>query len=412
MKEMLRKVLSGEAALQSGEMYADGKKVTTAEHNFFDEYGIYYIGQGQDLIEHFTVADNLLAARYVHNAFSLYDSRKARLKSKAYLMSEQMQVKPDQYIWKMTPEQRKKLSLLKARIFRAKIVVFDATRDIFYGKSAEQLSEMILRMNRDGITFIILSERYSPSAEISGRVQILRQGRDLKEFSRIDNEVRKILKNQNERTEAGRSQDRKACSFTGLYDYEWESEKSIWQYLYRFRANNPEVYREYFGEQAVLPAEGISLAAGTLVVPRDSGRQLFWNMTIEDNIILTIPERISGFRLGIVRKNLAANVSRGFYTAAGVPEEIRHPAQLNAVQRKILSIYRWAAAKPARIILENPYGGMNDDEIHLLRAYLKSLHASGVRILCFARSMDEMLEDCSVILTTHDAQNAKSGTFS
>jgi ABC-type sugar transport system ATPase subunit len=237
-------------------------------------------------------------------------------------------------------------------------------------------------------------------------------GMDLKEWTVLTESVRQRLRNQADLFSGyiGTISSKHPYNFLGMFDYEWETRKSIWEYLHYVQENNEDIWDNLIG--AVLPSENISFYHGIAVIPKESAELLLSNLSIEDNIIITIPKRISSSITGIIRKKLRKNIADDFCSTVGINMLSTNINQLSRVHKKILSIYRWEVEKPQAIFLESPYGGMNQEEIADLRKYLERLSRKGIQIIYFAKSLEEMKDDCKVIITTHNGKCAKMNTIS
>lgn len=403
-------LLAGECTLSQGELFLWGKKAGDYDRGKAWRYGIYTITAEKDLVEELTVAENLEAVRYLPFPGKYYDRRRIEEKVAEYLRREQVDIPADACLWMLSKKERQKLSILKAKMHEARIIVLDATGDVYEGREAEELCELIRRANAEGITFIILSECYNMFAEIANRIQVVSQGRDLKEWTEVTDRVRHRLRHQmvSETDFPDRSMDEEG-SFLGLFDYEWEMKSCIWDYLSYVKEHNAKVWEQYV--DAEIPRRGYSQRGDTVVIPRESAEFLLKNMSIADNLIMAIPKRVSRNRIGVIKNSIRTNIVREFYKSMGIAPELTSLEELNRIQKKLLSIYRLVLDHPRVIILESPYSGMNLEERETLRRYLQSLRKKGIRILYFSKSMEEIREDCRSVMITQNGKSAKITTF-
>ena len=134
------------------------------------------------------------------------------------------------------------------------------------------------------------------------------------------------------------------------------------------------------------------------------------NLSIADNLILPIPRRVSRSCIGLIPKHIEKNIADRFYTVTGVDAAKTEICELDRVERKILSIYRWAASHPKVMILERPYSGFHPEEVQRIRNFLQDLEQKGIRIIYFSKAFDEMQLDCEKILISHNGRSAKMTT--
>ncbi len=404
----LAKVFAGDCALKGGSLFLNGKKVEDYDRNTAYYYRIYTITAERDLVETLSVAENLEAVRHLPFSLRLYNRKKAEQEVNDYLEKEQVDVRADEEPWMLSQTDRKKLSILKANMHGARLVILDATHGFYEGKEAEEICELIRRANEEGITFVILSRYYTMFAEIASRIQVLAGGMDLKEWGQIDEHIRLCLRRPAGGTAAAGIET--TYGFLGMYDYEWEMEDGIWQYLSFVRRQNPLFWEKEVG--AHIPEQGCSFRKDTVVIPVNSGENLVSNLDIADNLLLPIPHRIGRGPGGMIPANIRRNILERFYRTTGIDPDKTQIGDLNRIQRKILSIYRWELAHPQIMILESPYSGLMPEEIRSLRIYLQGVAKRGIRILYFSKTPDDMREDCENVILTQNGKNAKIATFS
>ncbi|MCC8066128.1 MAG: ATP-binding cassette domain-containing protein [Clostridiales bacterium] len=405
----LAKVFAGDCALKDGSLFLNGKKVEDYDRNTAFYYRIYTITAERDLVGSMSVAENLEAVRHLPFPPHLYDRKKAEHRVNEYLKKEQVDIRAEEELWLLSQTERKKLSILKANMHGARLIILDATHGFYEGKEAEEICELIRRANTEGITFVILSRCYTPFAEIANRIQILAGGIDLKEWGRIDERIRGCLRRPAGGTAAADMAGRER-SFLGIYDYEWEMEDGIWYYLSFMRRQNPLFWdREV---QAHIPEPGCSFCIDTAVIPINSGENLVSNLDIADNLLLPIPLRAGRGPVRVIRPDIRRNIVEKFYRTIGIEPDKTHVSDLDRIQRKILSIYRWELARPGIMILESPYSGLTLEEVRTLRTYLQEMVKRGIRILYFSKTPEDMREDCEKVILTQNGKNAKIATFS
>lgn len=404
-------VFAGDCSLKRGRLFLYEKEVKDYNRGTAYQYHIYTITAKKDMVDTMTVTENLEAIRYLPYPLSIYNKRKAAKEIERYLKKEQLHISAYDYLWALTPKERKKLSILKAKMHKAKLIILDVTNEPYEGKEADEICQIIQRANREGITFVILSEYYTVFAEIANRIQIVSHGMDLKEWSKIDVRVRSCLRRQlvtpvSLTENCTQKSDRR---FLGLYDYEWEMKEGLWEYLSFIKKHNPMIWENVIN--ADIPDKGCSYKNGTVLIPRNSEEYLLSNLSIADNLIITIPDRVCGVRCGIIKKNIYKYITKKFFEQTGIDPKKKNVEELSCTERKILSIYRWELAHPKVMFLESPYGGMNLEETCILRNYLKKLSKKGICIIYFSKILEDLKTDCEKIIITKKGLSAKIATF-
>ena len=137
---------------------------------------------------------------------------------------------------------------------------------------------------------------------------------------------------------------------------------------------------------------------------------LLGNLSLADNIIPPCAQRVAANCLGVIPRHVQHSMTRRFCERFGLPADVRRIGELDRVQRKILSIYRYELLRPATLVLESPYAGMMNSEIGRLRRYLRELADGGIRVICFSKSAESLAQDCYPVMTVHNGRNAKMST--
>lgn len=399
--ESLREVLAGERKMDSGKIWFDEREVEHYDARKAAERGVYVISFKREFVENMSIAENLMPVKPI---WHIYRAKKVRREIRAYFAKEHVELEPAMKVWQLTEAEQKKLGILKAQLGGARLVLLDLTAERIEGRMAEELAQMIQRMNRRGMTFLILSSNYTVIAESATRTQFLHQGRDAKESGSITDAVRERFVEGVPRSCWQKKSGEEQRLFTGLFDYEWELSDNIWAYLHRVRESSPEIWERYIAVD--IPETGAGFTGSTAVIPGGSGDMLLANLSIGENLTIAIPGRTAYG--GVISRRLQKRLTESFYNEIHLDPSVHHIEELSKVQKKILSVARFGLAKPEAILLDSPYSGLNAQE---LRAYLVSLVKKGIRILYFSKIWETMQRDCRVILRTQNGESAKINTL-
>lgn len=385
-------------------MYLHEKRLDEYNEITLRKNGVYIITAEQDLVNNLTVAENLEVVRKLRFLARIFSRKKVTCLVDEYLLKEEIKVQGDCLVEDLTPEDKQKLSILKSKMHGASLIVLDCTKGYYEGNLAEELCDLILKISKEGIAFIVLSERYSQFANIANRIQMMHLGKDLMEWNYYDDNIKSILlQNGNIKSNINNSEQNRK-KFYGLYDYYWGMDKNIWDFLKSFQMYNPEYWKSFVNIKHI--SKPFYYDGETAIIPKESASLLIPNLSIQDNVIITIPRRVGRSKYGVIRKKLASYVTEDFYERTGIDREVKMISELSDVHKKILSLYRWEMAKPKTIILENPYLGMDMEDSEVLRKYLYGLSDKGIKIIYFSKSIEEMKQDCMIILATEDGKNA------
>lgn len=359
--------------------------------------GIYISQEGKNLIENLTVAENMEieAGRPLYRIY-----RKGQVNKRAgrYLKESGLSILPDALVRELTQTQKHLLSIVKARMQHAQLVVLDCTTMTYEEQEIPQLAALLRRYRDQGVSFLILSERLGELAKISDKVQRMSRGRDLMEW--YAGQVKEFLE-RNPGQDRGSPQNARDVVyeervFEGILDQTGETGKPLQDRLRTLRLKNPVTWQQ----NVRLPdfPENRFCVDGAVLIPRQSALMLCENMTVRENVLMSIPRRAAGGLLRPMRRNIEDNVMAGFHEVTNIKDDEAPVAGLSMVERKILSAYRWELARPQTMLFENPFWGMDLSEEEELLVYLRHLKKDGIRVILFSGVLSEINRCCDRII--------------
>lgn len=400
--------LAGKQKPEEGQLYVHEIKVPLDEYDsaYAMQHGIYAVSLADEYMENMTIAENIML---MQPFWHLFFRKKTEEEIKEYFIREQISFASDTPMWMLGDIERKKLGLLKAKLLRTNLVMINIGGEVVDGKMGEELRNMIRKLHEEGMTFLILSCRYTILSELATRTQFLHQGTALKEWTIVPDSVREKLRYGNFFQMQGRRTETEKY-FIGLYDYEWDLRYDFWEYLRCVRRDNPQFWEQYLS--ASIPDSGVSWRDGTAVIPRNSQNMLLENLDVGSNLTIAAAQRVTYSHTGIIKERMQRKVEEVFCKEQNLERTDIPVRNLSPLQKKILSIARMVILKPAVIILELPYQGIGLEEIPRLRAYLMQLAKKGIKIVHFSKTLENMREDCCIIIRTQNGVSAKIDTFS
>ena len=399
----LMNILGGSKKPDKGQVFVDEELAEDYGERWAKEKGIYTMWFQNNYGKSLKVLDIALP---LLSPWHLYSKRKVKEQIGQYLKEEKIDLNSDTPVWKLNGTELRKLQILRAGIQKARLIVINLEQENVRGKLEEELLSMVRKMNREGVTFLIFSCYYTIFLKNASRVQFLQLGRAVKEWDKMPEGLLEKLRQGNFLYKRVREQAK--FSFTGMYDYEWDTQNGFWDYLERVKEGNPDIWGQYF-PNTELPEKGVGYQNGVAVIPGDSKELLLDNLDVRQNLTITARNRINYGKTNIINPRLQKKLTDGFLTEYGLPERLD---ELTDVQRKIVSIGRFEILRPRIIFLELPYQGISLDELPQLHQYLYHLAEKGIRIVYFSQLIEMLEENCSVIIRTRNGKSAKTDTFS
>ncbi len=177
-KTTLMNVLFGYYQLDGGKLLVRGKEAVFSSPKDAIESGIAMIHQHFTLVPSQTVLENVMIG--VEESFFL---NMAKAKKKLLRIEEQfgLYLDPDAYVWTLAIGEKQKLEILKALYREAEILIMDEPTAVLAPTETKELFDTLKTLVNKGKSVIFISHHLQEVMEISDRVIVLRNGKNVAE---------------------------------------------------------------------------------------------------------------------------------------------------------------------------------------------------------------------------------------
>jgi len=191
-KSSLMKTMAGVQSPDEGQMLLRGESIRLKSTVDAAKRGIGLVHQEQSLITNLTVAENIFIDKscdfFKHGVYRWGDLLRAARKQ---LEKIELDIRPDLLVEKLSFAQRQMVELAKAlaleeMVTEDLVILFDEPTSMLSGPEIEALFKQIRRI-RDRASVVFISHRMDEVLELSDRVYVLSDGRQVAE--RPKNEV-------------------------------------------------------------------------------------------------------------------------------------------------------------------------------------------------------------------------------
>lgn len=177
-KTTLMNVLFGYYQLDGGKLLVRGKEAVFSSPKDAIESGIAMIHQHFTLVPSQTVLENVMIG--VEESFFL---NMAKAKKKLLRIEEQfgLYLDPEAYVWTLAIGEKQKLEILKALYREAEILIMDEPTAVLAPTETKELFDTLKSLVNKGKSVIFISHHLQEVMEISDRVIVLRNGKNVAE---------------------------------------------------------------------------------------------------------------------------------------------------------------------------------------------------------------------------------------
>jgi branched-chain amino acid transport system ATP-binding protein len=188
-KTTLLKTIIGMLKPNRGEIYFEGKKISSTSPRYVAKSGIGYVPQGAAIFPQMTVKENVRAGAYVLGNSSLVTDRLDRVLTLFPRLRERINYKA----FSLSGGERQMLLLGRALMLDPKLILLDEPSTGLEPKLQELLYRTIQDLNSKGKSILLVEQNVHRALDISNRCFVLEAGRvvesglskDLKRSARI-----------------------------------------------------------------------------------------------------------------------------------------------------------------------------------------------------------------------------------
>ena len=175
-KSTLMKILAGAYSRDHGEIRIGGQKKEISSTKDGRDAGISVIYQEFALVQHLTVAENILLDDF-RDGKPIVNWKKMKAKAKQYLDELGFgHINVNAEVRTLSVAYQQVVEICKALIRNASVLVLDEPTAVMTAKEVEQLFVLINRLRDKGVSIVYVSHRLNEIFRISDRITVLKDG--------------------------------------------------------------------------------------------------------------------------------------------------------------------------------------------------------------------------------------------
>ena len=175
-KSTLMSVLFGLYQPEAGEIRKNGVKVNITDPNVATALGIGMVHQHFQLVEVFTVLDNIILGAET-TKMGFVQKKEARKKVEELSQRYGLKVDVDSLVEDITVGMQQRVEILKMLYRDNEILIFDEPTAVLTPQEIEELMQIMKNLAAEGKSILFISHKLNEIMEVSDRVTVLRKGR-------------------------------------------------------------------------------------------------------------------------------------------------------------------------------------------------------------------------------------------
>ena len=431
-KSTLMKIMSGVYQPDDGEMYYMGQKrrfKTPAESL---TAGISIIHQELSYFNDLTVAENIYMNRLPIKKWMI-NWKQLNKQTEELMQKYGINVSAKAVMSNLPMASKQLVEIIKAMSRNSNIVILDEPTSSLGMDDVGKLMKILRQVVKEGVSFVLISHRLSELTEICNRIIVMRDGENVKEFSKAQFEHSKIvanmighdisdqypkadipkgdvildIKNLNSSFLKDVSLQVKAGEIVGLYGMAGSGQDEIMETVFGVK----DAWRgtiEVNGVNITPKDPAISIKNGIAYVTADRRQDgLIVEQRVDNNIVLASLKRLIK-RVAIDYK-MQKNIADRWIDELKIktPSQAELVGNLSGGNQQKVVLAKWLETEPKVLLLNDPMRGVDIGVKHEIFEILQQLCKRGVAILMISSDMMEMLDITDCIYTIWDGRITK-----
>ena len=192
-KSTLIKILAGDYQADQGEIWMNGERVLFRSPSDAADRGIRFIYQELITLDTLSVAENLFVGHLPTRGMGVVDWRAANDQAREVLARMKIDLDPRAIVGDLSVHQKQVLEIAKAIHKKATILVMDEPTAALGEEDTHSLFTIIRGLAEQGVGVIHISHRLKEVFEITNRVTVLRDGRNIDTVKTSDASMSQLI---------------------------------------------------------------------------------------------------------------------------------------------------------------------------------------------------------------------------
>lgn len=432
-KSTLIKVLTGALPRDTGEIRLDGTPVTFSTTGAAQAQGISTVYQEVNLIPAMSVTQNLTLEK-TGNRFGIISWRAARAAAQAKLDRLGIAINLDRAVGSYSIAMQQMVAIARALDPNTRVLVLDEPTASLDAQETAALFDVIRGLRADGIAIVFITHFLDQVYDISDRITVLRNGRNVGTGRTSDitrqalismmigrdlEQAERLVSNHNDATASnaivlqakGLGRKRvlhpfditlRAGEAMGLSGLLGSGRTELTKLLYgAIRSDSGTVTLPGGGTAGASPRA--SLNAGIVLCPEDRKSEgLVGELSIRENIILSMQAKRGWLRkLSLSDQRKFADDMIAALNIA-TPDAEKQVRQLSGGNQQKVVLARALASSPRILLLDEPTRGIDVGAHAEILVLIRKLCSEGLALLVASSEIDEVVASSDRVTVLRD----------
>lgn len=425
-KSTLIKVMSGVHAPDNGEIYIHGQR-----HNHLTPIdaineGIQVIYQDFSIFPNLTVTENIAINMQLAQKKKFVNWNNMRQVAKQALNKINVDLDLNAKVENLSVADKQLIAISRALMHKAKLIIMDEPTTALTQKEVRSLFKVISNLKKEGISILFVSHKLEEVLEISQKVTILRNGRNVisEDIDQLNHDKlvfhmtgRKIQEGYYEvdhkqetpliQTKElslegyfeGISLEMYAGEVVGLAGLLGSGRTEFAESLFGLKpATSGKIYIN--GEETKIRNVQDAIQQKIAYVPEDRLTEgLFLEQSIERNIIISVIDRLLSRYKMIDRKNIKKTTKDWIQHLRIATNSSSLPVKtLSGGNQQRVVLSKWLSMEPQILVLNGPTVGVDIGSKEDIHKIIRELAKQGIAVLMISDDLSELKQNCNRVI--------------
>lgn len=434
-KSTLIKLISGVYKPDSGKIIMDGKTYDSLTTQEAINAGVQVIYQDFSIFPNLSVIENIAFNQALRKKRRFVNKKEFREIAEHALSKINIEMDLDARMGELPVADKQLVAIARALLDDSRLLIMDEPTTALTRNEIDRLFDIVLKMQHSGVTVLFVSHKLNEVFEISNRITVLRNGKNVGTFHTSEMDDAKFtlamtgrnLSNGTrsavpEKTEIIMS-IQNLCMHGSYENITFDLGKGeILGITGQLGSGRTELATTLFGltkpDSGTIsidhtPVKKVAvpelLSLGVAYVPEDRLTEgLFLPQSITRNIVVTELDDLSGKSFVVNNKDLKEEAKKWIQCLSIAAHADENPVQtLSGGNQQKVVLARWLASKPRILILNGPTVGVDIGAKFDIHAILRQLAEEGMSIIVVSDDASELLAVCHRILVMRKGRMCK-----
>lgn len=428
-KSTLMKILAGVQAPDNGTLWWKGDPIRFSGPSQAMDAGICLIHQELNLAENLSIAENIYLGREP-TRWGFVRSQQMHKLADEMLERVGLEIPSRTLLKKLSIAQRQMVEIAKSLSTDSQLIIMDEPTSSLSTHESAKLFELIKQLKSQGVSIVYISHRLAEVADLSDRVEVLRDGRnaatlvsgeidhdrmvqamvgrDLNRYfphvSREPGQVRLQLKDVRI---AGLAEDAinlevRAGEIVSLAGLVGSGRTEVIEAIMGIR--------KVLGGRILVDGQDLklgniraSIGSGVALVPEDRRHMgLVTSMSVGENLTLAALEDVSGF--GLISRRTDQRIAGQQVESLRIktPSLSQIASNLSGGNQQKIVFGKWIIRDPGVLLLDEPTRGVDIGAKQEIYSLMEKLTDQGVAILFVSSEMEEVIGMSDRVFVMHE----------